>query len=48
MLSELKDKSTTNKNKIVITTDLDKKYSLIIPKLGFKHQICIFYTKKFK
>lgn len=30
--------STANKNKIVITTDLDKKYAPIIPKLGFKHQ----------
>ncbi|WP_407423085.1 hypothetical protein [Methanobrevibacter sp.] len=29
--------STANKNKIAITTDLDKNYSLIIPKLGFKH-----------
>ena len=27
--------STANKNKIAITTDLDKNYSLIIPKLGF-------------
>ena len=38
--------STANKNKITITTDLDKNYSLIIPKLGFKHQLCIFHTKK--
>ena len=38
--------STVNKNKIAITTDLDKNYSLIIPKLGFKHQLCIFHTKK--
>ena len=30
--------STVNKNKIAITTDLDKKYAPIIPKLGFKHQ----------
>ena len=37
---------TANKNKIAITTDLDKKYSLIIQKLGFKHQLCIFHTKK--
>ena len=38
--------STANKNKIAITTDLDKKYTSIIPKLGFKHQLCIFHTKK--
>ena len=38
--------STANKNKIAITTDLDKKYALIISKLGFKHQLCIFHTKK--
>ncbi len=38
--------STVNKNKKAITTDLDKKYSLIISKLGFKHQLCIFHTKK--
>ena len=38
--------STANKNKIAITTDLDKKYASIIPKLGFKHQLCIFHTKK--
>ena len=25
---------------------MDKKYSSIIPKLGFKHQLCIFHTKK--
>ena len=38
--------STANKNKIAITTDLDKKYASINPKLGFKHQLCIFHTKK--
>ena len=38
--------STANKNKIAITTDLDKKYAPIISKLGFKHQLCIFHTKK--
>lgn len=38
--------STANKNKKTITTDLDKKYSSIILKLGFKHQLCIFHTKK--
>ena len=38
--------STINKNKIAITTDLDKKHAPIIPKLGFKHQLCIFHTKK--
>lgn len=38
--------STVNKNKKAITTDLDKKYSLIISKLGFKQQLCIFHTKK--
>jgi transposase-like protein len=38
--------STANKNKIAITTDLDKKYASIIPKLGFKHQLCIFHAKK--
>lgn len=38
--------STANKNKIAITTDLDKKYASIIPKLDFKHQLCIFHTKK--
>ena len=37
---------TANKNKKAITTDLDKKYSSIILKLGFKHQLCIFHTKK--
>lgn len=37
--------STMNKNKIAITTDLDKKYAPIISKLGFKHQLCIFHTK---
>ena len=25
---------------------MDKKYASIIPKLGFKHQLCIFHTKK--
>lgn len=39
-------KSTFNKRKIAITTDLDKKYSRIIEKLGFKHQLCIFHTLK--
>ncbi|WP_400227375.1 hypothetical protein [Methanobrevibacter smithii] len=38
--------STANKNKKAITTDLDKKYASIIPKLGFKHQLCISHTKK--
>ena len=38
--------STANKNQIAITTDLDSKYSTIIPKLGLKHQLCIFHTKK--
>lgn len=38
--------STPNKNKVAITTDLDKKYASIISKLGFKHQLCIFHTKK--
>ena len=38
--------STANKNKKAITTDLDGKYSQIIPKLGFKHQLCIFHAKK--
>lgn len=38
--------STVNKNKVAITTDLDKKYVSIISKLGFKHQLCIFHTKK--
>ena len=38
--------STANKNKKAITTDLDSKYSQIITKLGFKHQLCIFHTKK--
>lgn len=38
--------STPNKNKVAITTDLDKKYTSIISKLGFKHQLCIFHTKK--
>jgi transposase-like protein len=38
--------STANKNKIAITTDLDLKYSSIISKLGFKHQLCIFILKK--
>ena len=39
-------KSTRNKNRIAITTDLDKKYARIVEKLGFKHQLCIFHTKK--
>ena len=38
--------STANKNKKVITTDLDSKYPQIIEKLGFKHQLCIFHAKK--
>ena len=38
--------STANKNKKAITTDLDSKYSQIITKLGFKHQLCIFHAKK--
>ena len=38
--------SSANKNKKAITTDLDKKYSSIISELGFKHQLCIFHTKK--
>ena len=38
--------STANKNKIAITTDLDKEYTSIIQKLGFKNQLCIFHTKK--
>ena len=40
------DDIKANKNKIAITTDLDKKYATIILKLGFKHQLCIFHTKK--
>ena len=39
-------KSTANRNKIAITTDLDHKYASIIPKLGFKHQFCIWHAKK--
>ena len=39
-------KSTANRNKIAITTDLDHKYVSIIPKLGFKHQFCIWHAKK--
>ena len=38
--------STANKNKKAIATDLDSKYSQIITKLGFKHQLCIFHAKK--
>ncbi len=38
--------STANKNKKAITTDLDKKYSSIIPKLGFKHQFMYFFILK--
>ena len=35
-----------NKEKIAITTDLDKKYKPIIEKLGFKHQWCLFHAFK--
>ena len=35
--------NTANKNKIAIATDLDKKYYIIIPKLGFKHQMYFSY-----
>ena len=39
--------STANKNKVAITTDLDKKnMAPIISKLGFKHQLCIFHTQR--
>jgi len=38
--------STFNKEKIAITTDLDKKYKPIIEKLGFKHQWCLFHAFK--
>lgn len=39
-------KSTANRNKVAITTDLDLKYISIIPKLGFKHQFCLWHAKK--
>ncbi|AMK16373.1 hypothetical protein [Methanobrevibacter olleyae] len=41
------NESTMNKNKVAITTDLDKKYGSVISKLGFfKHQLCILHAKK--
>lgn len=39
-------KSTANKNKFAITTDLDPKYASVVPRLGFKHQYCIWHGKK--
>lgn len=40
------DKSTRNQNRISITTDLKREYRLPIARLGFKHQLCKFHTKK--
>lgn len=37
-IREFLEQNTMNKNKIAITSDLDKKYKPIIEKLGFKHQ----------
>jgi len=45
-VQEFLDKSTKNKKKIAITTDLDEKYKPIIEKLGFKHQWCLFHAFK--
>ena len=45
-VKEFLEKSTWNKNKICITTDLDDKYKPIIEKLGFKHQWCLFHAFK--
>ena len=39
-------RSTRNKNKYSITTDLKKEYRNCIYKLGFKHQFCMFHTKQ--
>ena len=43
---EFLNKSTMNKNKIAITTDLDEKYKPIIESLEFKHQWCLFHAFK--
>ncbi|WP_159428557.1 hypothetical protein [Methanobrevibacter olleyae] len=41
------NESTMNKNKVAITTDLDKKYGSVISKLGFfKHQLLYFFMLK--
>jgi len=45
-VKEFLDKSTRNKNKVAITTDLDDKYKPVIEKLGFKHQWCLFHAFK--
>jgi len=45
-VKEFLEKNTMNKEKIAITTDLDKKYKPIIEKLGFKHQWCLFHAFK--
>jgi transposase-like protein len=45
-IKEFLEKSTWNKEKIAITTDLDEKYKPIIEKLGFKHQWCLFHAFK--
>ena len=39
-------KSTRNKEKKSIVTDLKKEYRNGIYKLGFKHQFCLFHTKQ--
>ena len=46
IVTKFLEEFTVNRNKIAIATNLDKNYSLIIAKLGFKHQSCIFHTKK--
>ncbi len=45
-IQEFLTESTLNKNKIVVTSDLDDKYKPIIEELGFKHQWCLFHVFK--
>jgi len=45
-IREFLEQNTMNKNKIVVTIDLDDKYKPIIEDLGFKHQWCLFHVFK--
>ena len=45
-ISEFLTKNTRNITVKAITTDLDKKYEEILENLNYKHQFCLFHTKK--
>jgi hypothetical protein len=45
-IKEFIDKSTRNKERKAITSDLDEKYKPIIEGLGFNHQWCLFHARK--